>query len=330
MTDLLGFLRCPRTKSHLVAKGDGFLYSMQGGYRYPIVHGVPDLRLFDPPYTTREEELRIVNAMAEVAGDVAYESLMTFYANELAQYRDPERIQNDIRHRLALLERSPSRLVHLFEKACVSKLPAGSVALDLGCGSGEAIGALIEHGAKQVIGIDISLIELVLAKKLLSEQGVAALLVAGCAEAMPFSDEVFDFIYSPDVIEHVSDQSIYLQEACRILHKEGRMLLNSPNRYSLFTFEPHVGIWGLTFLPRPWIDPVCRMLGRGPYVGKRLVSLPELRRLIKGSFVLFDIFARNSNPKSSSIVGRIYHALSPISVSVYAYIADQHVVLVRK
>ena len=48
MVNWLDFLRCPHTGSELQLE-EGYLVSQQGGYRYPIVFGIPDLRLFDPP-----------------------------------------------------------------------------------------------------------------------------------------------------------------------------------------------------------------------------------------------------------------------------------------
>ena len=178
--------------------------------------------------------------------------------------------------------------------------------------------------------MDISLTELKLAQKLLEEAGISACLVAACAEAMPFCSDYFDFVYSPDVIEHVSDQGRYLDEIYRILSQDGKVLLNSPNRYSLVCPEPHVGIWGLTFLPRPWIDPVCRLLGKGSYIGKRLVSLVELRLLISKKFSSFEILSRRSNPAAESLMGRLYYQFSPWAEKLFAYVADQHVVIARK
>ena len=46
-------LRCPRTGSRLRQCGDGSLAAETGGYVYPVLHGIPDFRLFDPPYMTR-------------------------------------------------------------------------------------------------------------------------------------------------------------------------------------------------------------------------------------------------------------------------------------
>ncbi len=325
--DQLDLLRCPRTGSRLMQQGEN-LVSEQDGHVYPIVLGIPDFRLFDPPYMSREQERKSAERLHS-AQDKSYAELVDYFERTLlGDNRKPQIIEKGITHRLKLRERSPNRLQQLLDTAGLAKVE-GRV-LDLGCGSGEAIGALLAKKGGSVIGMDISLTELVLAKKLLAEQGITAFLVAGCAEAMPFQAQCFDFIYSPDVIEHVSDQNDYLSEIQRILTADGRALLNSPNRYSVVCPELHVGIWFLTFLPRPLIDPVCRLLGKGPYVGKRLVSLTELKRLLKRYFAKVQIFSRSANANAQSLSGRLFYWLSPWSERLFSYIADQHVVLVRK
>lgn len=327
--DALEYLRCPVSGERLHQDGAD-LVNESGQQRWPVVLDIPDFRLFDPPYLTRAAEARLAECLWEAAQRLDYAALIRYYETELCGQRPAAQIEKDITHRLALRRRSPQRLHHLFAEAGDVALPAAATVLDLGCGSGEAIAALYERGAARVVGVDISLIELVFARKLLAEQGQTALLVAGCAEALPFASAAIGLIYSPDVIEHVSDQHRYLQEAYRVLTVGGQILLNSPNRYAVVCPEPHVGLWGLGFLPRAWMDPCCRVLGKGPYIGKRLVSLPELRRLTRENFDRVTIRSRAANPQATSLPGRLFHALSPPAEQVFAYVCDQHVVLAGK
>lgn len=329
--DLLELLRCPISKSRLHWQDSATLVAEEGGRTYSLKHGIIDFRLFDPPYKTREEEARLVERLAAAAAtgkDLV--GLIRYYEAELSGGLSESGIQHQIEHRLALHQRAPERLRTMVAQAGIDGLSRESVVLDLGCGSGEALSTLLGLGAARVIGIDISLIELFFARQFLAEQGIEALLVAGCAEALPFADAAFSFIYSPDVIEHVTDQKTYLEEAYRTLAPGGRLLLNSPNRYSLVCPEPHVGIWGLGFLPRRLMDPCCQLLGKGSYVGKRLISLRELRKPMAHSFDSYVIKSRESNPDATSLVGKLFHSLSPISVKLFAHVCDQHVILASK
>ena len=121
-----------------------------------------------------------------------------------------------------------------------------------------------------------------------------------------------------------------MNEVNRVLRLGGAIVLNSPNRFSLVAPEPHVGIWGLGFLPRAWMDPVCKMLGKGGYKGKRLLSLPELRRLLRANFPNHQVVSRRSNPSAQSMAGKIFHFTSPLSERAFAHISELHDVVAVK
>lgn len=322
-------LRCPNTGEILLNDGKGYLQNVSGTYRYPVIFGIPDFRLFDPPYMTREEELACAVKIDKAAQQMTYTDLLAHFEHVIFPHsRKTSDIEKSLEHRRALLRRSPGRLDYLINITKGAARPHG-LTLDLGCGSGEATAALHERGAATVIGLDISLVELMLARKLLAEVGQPAYLVAGCAEALPFKDELFDFIYSPDVIEHVSNQTTYFKEARRALAPTGQFLLNSPNRYSVVCPEPHVGIWFLGFAPRRLMDGLCRLAGKGGYIGKRLVSLSELRAMLSGTFQSFRIFSRKANPHSRSLAGRLFYSMRGVAEPAYSYVCDQHVILVE-
>lgn len=330
MIEIPAFLRCPISGESLVAQGETTVASTSGAHEYPVVQGILDLRLFDAPYMDRERERTVAARLAEAADRMDYAGLVHHFETDLLGKRPPERIAAGIAHRLGLRQRAPSRLRQMVDLVGGLDIGAGGTVLDLGCGSGEAVSGLFALGAQRVVGIDISLTELVLGRKLLQEQGIDAFQVAGCAESLPFADDLFDFVFSPDVIEHVADQSRFLSEARRVLKPDGLVLMNSPNRYSLTTPEPHVGIWGLAALPRAWVSPVCQLLGQGPYIGKRLVSLVELRRLLGKTFDGASVYGRPANPEPRSLLGKLYTGLAPASEKLYAYICPEHTVVARR
>jgi ubiquinone/menaquinone biosynthesis C-methylase UbiE len=330
MLEIPEYLRCPVSHQRLVVKDDDTVVSICGRYEYRRVFGICDLRIFDAPYRDLELELRLVGQLATAAQRMSYAELVRYYESELLAGRPAARIARGIEHRLTLLERAPQRLQKLLELAGNPELSEGSWVLDLGCGSGEAVRGLLASGAGHIVGVDISLTELVLGRKLLAEQGMDVVVVAGCAEALPFRDGLFDWVFSGDVIEHVRDQAAYLRETCRILKPGGVLLMNSPNRFSLFAPEPHVGLWWLTLLPRAWFSPVCRLAGKGPYIGKRLISLPEFRRLLAGEFASVTIVGRPSNNRTVSMAGRLYSRFAPFSENLFAYVCPEHTALARR
>ncbi|MBI4523160.1 MAG: class I SAM-dependent methyltransferase [Deltaproteobacteria bacterium] len=298
---------------------------------FPFIAGIPDFRLFDPPYVSRREETARVNALLDRYREFDWEGLTRFYVRRILTDLAPDQKDAHLEHRLTLRYRARERekLLQAQLQDLGYSLPAGCRILDLGCGSGEATVAFLSR-TPHVTGVDISLEELVLARKLCEEEGYySGSFVAACAESLPLPTQSFDFVYSMDVVEHVRDQRAFLLEARKVLKDGGGFLFNSPNRYSLVAAEPHVNLWGVGFLPRNLADPYCRLRGKGPYSGKRLLSYRELTAIVKEVFGSSHLFERRPNPKSQSLAGKLYHALAPFSVKAYTLIAAEHLVFTQ-
>jgi SAM-dependent methyltransferase len=151
----------------------------------------------------------------------------------------------------------------------------GGLAVDIGCGTG---GALVVLSAEfdHVIGVDISMSNLALAKKRLEEHDVLNVtLLAGCAESLPLPDESASYVNASDVIEHVQDQEGFMREAYRLLDEEGCFRLSTPNRYILGR-EGHVNLFGVGFLPRAWQSRFVQIMRGIPYEHIRPLSYREL------------------------------------------------------
>jgi SAM-dependent methyltransferase len=137
--------------------------------------------------------------------------------------------------------------------------------------------------ARETWGVDIALRWLLLARKRLDEEGMSGVgLVCGCSERLPFADESFLSMVGGDVFEHVGDQLATLAESHRVLRPGGRLVLASPNRYSLAP-EPHVQVWGVGYLPRRWMPPYVRWRRGIDFRAIRCLGLAEWRRMIAGS-----------------------------------------------
>lgn len=109
----------------------------------------------------------------------------------------------------------------------------GSSILDCGCGRGGYVMALRELGA-DAVGIEFLEEKVKDARKL----GIPeAFVKVGDATKMPFEDSSFDALIFNEVLEHVPNDSLALQEAYRVLKPGGKVLVFSPNR--LYPFETH-------------------------------------------------------------------------------------------
>jgi ubiquinone/menaquinone biosynthesis C-methylase UbiE len=90
--------------------------------------------------------------------------------------------------------------------------------LEVGCGTGNYLAALHHAIECECTGIDPS--EQMLEKA--RARWVRARLLRGRAEQIPCSDSSFDFVFSVDVIHHVSDRAAHYREAFRVLASGGK------------------------------------------------------------------------------------------------------------
>ena len=93
--------------------------------------------------------------------------------------------------------------------------------LDLGCGTGVAIPALLERGWR-VVGVDLSGDQLRLARQ--RTEGPDAWLVAADAAALPFADGAFDAVVSVLTHTDLDDPERAFAEAARVVRRGGRVV----------------------------------------------------------------------------------------------------------
>jgi len=119
--------------------------------------------------------------------------------------------------------RARRTLIRCLTRRITSRLPAGFRVLELGCGSGNMLGAL-EIGCARgtVIGMDLFYEGLGLARM----RGHRNLVQADAA-APPFS-EAFHLIGIFDVIEHVSNDVDALRQIFHLLRPDGYLLVTVP------------------------------------------------------------------------------------------------------
>lgn len=94
--------------------------------------------------------------------------------------------------------------------------------LDAGCGDGYV---LTKINAKKLTGID--LVEAKLLRASQKRKGIN--FVVGNIEKMPFNDSLFDAVLCNEVLEHVRDYKVVIDELVRVCKNNGHIIVSIPN-----------------------------------------------------------------------------------------------------
>ena len=96
--------------------------------------------------------------------------------------------------------------------------------LEIGCGQGFNTQILAKNTKNDVIGIDFSREEIIIAKK--RYKGVNFEVMN--AENLKFKGNTFDKIYAIQILEHVDNLDKVLDEIARVLKPKGRVIISVP------------------------------------------------------------------------------------------------------
>lgn len=110
----------------------------------------------------------------------------------------------------------------------INQIPKGGVVLDLGCGTGDLVRYFAKHYKRLTfIGLDVHQTTLNYARQFKQKN---ARYVKGDGKAIPLKDNSVDFAYSTSVIEHVTDDVLFVNEARRVLKKDSFLTITTLNR----------------------------------------------------------------------------------------------------
>ncbi len=147
--------------------------------------------------------------------------------------------------------------------------------LDIGCGYGvnsEVFGEKFDN----IYCSDLSTPNLAKCNEYMNRNESVSYIAAD-AQRLPFKNEHFGMVTAFSLIEHIPDQEKMIQEALRVLKKDGQLVMQFPNKY--FFMELHTGFPFYCLVPdiaKPWI------LKKLSYYGLINVPTPEQIKRIVG------------------------------------------------
>jgi SAM-dependent methyltransferase len=263
--------RCPRCRGALT-DAPASLRCAACGTPYDVVDGIPDLRVPTQAWVDFDRDKAEARRLAALPGASA-----GALARDVFRSR-PHWTDARVELRTRQVLEAPQRARREIESWLAPAAAAPGPLLEIGCGTGGLLAALPSH--RESIGIDVSLAWLVVAKRLLAEHGRSVPLAAAVAEALPLGDASAGAIVALDVIEHVADLVPVLREMDRVAAPGAALAFATPNRYSLGA-EPHVGVWGVGWLPRSAQPRYVKWRTGEPYTFARLLSAREALGLVR-------------------------------------------------
>lgn len=273
-------LRCPHCH-HPLDAGTGDQLVCGGCQRvFPVLLGIPDLRVSDGPYLSNADDWTKARRIAAEYPRSSFADLLALY------YRlTPEVPPDDARrftHALLSAEARATETLTSWTALAGHPLAPGTRFLEVGCGTGALLANVVRLGS-QALGVDVSLRWLVIARRRLEEAGTPVQLLCANAEGLPLASGSAERVAFDSALEHFHDGVAAVREAARVLAPGGELWTSTPNRWSLGP-DPHLGIWAGGLLP----ETLTRKLAarRGALAPARhLVTASELRQwLASGGF----------------------------------------------
>jgi len=261
---------CPRCRGGLAAQAEAF-DCQRCSVHYPVVLGIADFRLEADPWIGLEDDREKARRLEKGSRGASLEAMVRTYWS-MTPGTAVEQASRFVHHVMNAGARSREWVERL-------DLPGGRPAgpwLDVGTGTGDLACAVADHGIRAV-GIDVAMRWLVVARRRAELAGTQVDFICCNAEHLPFSDRTFARVVSVGTLEHCRDAEQVLAESKRVLVPRGDVRLRTVNRFTMLA-EPHVGVWGVGFVPRRLADRYVRWWGGQGYAHHHPLSSRELRR----------------------------------------------------
>ena len=282
MTGSANFV-CPSCRGPLAA-GEEVLSCGGCGRRYPVLFGIPDLRLSGDRYLDLDADRARAEELDRAARQGAnFQELLQLYWRGT-----PGTPPAMAARHISGVARGEDESRPILDRL------AGGRLLDAGCGAGGSLLAAARSGIfASICGIDPALRWLVVARARLSEAGLlsSVSLAAAAIEKLPFPDGSFDSVLLRHVLEHVESPEAVLGAAARALSSKGVAGVESFHRWAP-TPEPHVGLLGAAWLPRRLQVRYVRFRSGNDYSAVRLPSRREIFRAVERAGLTVEAFVR--------------------------------------
>ena len=266
---------CPRCRRAVASDGQAYTCAACSA-RFPVVLGIPDFRLFPDPWIGLAEDREKAHRLEERSRGVSLETMVrTYWA--MTPETPSAHADRFVDHVMKAADRSREWIARLPSIPGRNREPW----LDIGTGTGDLAVVAAEQG-ETVVGIDIAMRWLVVARRRAELAGVLVDFVCCNAEHLPFDDATFSRAAALGAIEHVTDAEQVLRETRRVLRPGGDVHLRTVNRYTALP-EPHVGVWGVGYVPRSLADRYVQWRSGQRYVHHRPLSSRELRRGLRSA-----------------------------------------------
>lgn len=295
---------CPACRSPL-DRGPGGFACEPCGRSFPNVVGLTDLRLASDAYLSLADERAKAERLERFAPTTDVLGVARAY------YAMTDDV--DDRRRARFLAHIAG--AELRGEVLAGMLPREGRILEVGCGTGGLLVAASRRGIA-IQGSDIATRWLVVARRRLADRGLSVPLVGAQAERLPWPDASFDALVADSILEHLEDPLEALREWRRVVRPGGRLLVWSPNRMSILT-DPHVGLWGLGWMPRAVVPPYVRWRRGIPWMVRPLSTSEAARFATEAGWIQ----ARADPAPVSATMGR--GRASRLGIGAYDWLRRQ-------
>jgi len=313
---------CPRCRDELERPAENVLVCRGCQRRFPMVLGIPDLRVAPDPYIGFEAERAKVDKLVQRFDDYDLEGFIDFYYANTSVV-PPQHAALYKRSLLAGVARARGWL-DAWEMASGTGMRmnvAESALLEVGCGTAPLLVAAERYVPR--VGVDIALRWLLVGKKRLQQAGLDIPLLCACAEALPFRPSTFDYAVADSALEHFTDQHQALDEMLRAMKPGARLFIATPNRFSIGP-DPQTGIWAGSLLPESWTAAIVRRQGGIPPI-RRLLSAGQLSRLLsEAGFLGIKVYLPPISAEQRA------HFPAPVRAAIALYDAARQLPILRE